>query len=155
MFKIKKIHKTCSFYVSVWHLIAVLTPFIFSKIIKKEEVYFVSNKVFKKDLQDFLAKVNLNEEDKTNLLKIKWVQAIGAIENIEEKTIIVIGENNYIQNINEEIREKVKKKVTVVNCFNIEQNANNAKEILRKHDNVLSTGGIVKGEEKTKDVANG
>lgn len=73
----KKIEKSCSFYVSDFHLEMMLLPYINKKIDSKENVEILTEKNLEETLKILVSKTNLKEENKEKILNLGW--------NIEKK----------------------------------------------------------------------
>ena len=118
------ITKLCSFYVSDWHLVTMLLPYINKKI--NEEVLEINWKNKSKSIESII-------EDK-----------IG-----KEILIIVNGSKDFIKNYNDEISNylelNIKKfentSIKIVNCYEIVEFNGSIVEILDAHNKILNTSG--------------
>lgn len=162
MIGIGKIKKVCSFCVSDWHFITMLIPYIHKKIEAKEEVLVHTEQNRFETMRTFLTKLTLNQETKQKLADLNWKESkISRYRQIQEElengqnniTIIVEGENAYIERINRYIEKwvaknkKIEKNITIVNCFEVMQFNQNIEEILKEHDKILNTSGEKEIEE--------
>ena len=145
------VEKDCSFYVSDFHLLAMILPYINRELEDGKKVVTILEQDLQKELEIFISKMNLKEETKDKILKINWNKSIENINNIESNTdVFVVGEKNYIDNINFKIdnKEKKIKNTKIINCYKVFEFNDNIEEILNKHDKILNT----MGEKSIKDV---
>ena len=106
----ERLEKICCFYVSEFHLEMILVPYINKKI--DENITILTEKNLKETLEILISKMNLKEENKEKILKLEW----DGEEKIKENSnIIIIGSKKYIQNKNEEIKNKNAK--SVLDCY--------------------------------------
>lgn len=158
-----KIKKMCNFYVSDVHLITMILPYL-SKRIKDGDKFIT---IFEKDLainlDIILDKINIKEEEKDVIKRIGWnnkknykVKSLERevnkiIEDKETINFMVVGSEGYIDSSNEYIekvlKNKFNNKITIINCYEVEQFNSNIINILDKHDKILNTSGEKEIEE--------
>ena len=81
----KKSEKLCSFYVSDFHLEMILVPYINKKIEENERVIIATEKDLEETVKVLISKLNLKEENKEKILKLKWNKSeISKIEKIKK-----------------------------------------------------------------------
>ena len=124
--------KTCCFYVSDFHLEMILVPYINEKI--DENITIITEKKLKETIKILISKMNLNEENKEKILNLGWD---GEDEIRENTNIIIIGTREYIKNKNNQIKNAV----TVLDCYNFEEEKDNMEDILKEYKNTLNTLG--------------
>lgn len=159
--------KVCSFYVSDWHLTAMLLPFIEENIQKDEHLDTILGKNIIYNMKEILTRINISDRIKDQILKIDWknknIIKYGDIRKFMEKTtkaqknitIIVEGTKERIEIINNNIdrwmqkqdRKLQRKNIKIINCYEVTEFNDNLQEILDKHDKVLNTSGIHDIEE--------
>ena len=142
----KKINKMCSFYVNEWHLTMMILPHINKEIENKNEITIISEQNLELHIQSILSRLNTKTEMKEKINKIDWKETENPerkIKNIKENTnIIIIGNKEYIENVNKIIEEKIQNQhITIINCYEVMQFNNNMEQILCEHDKVLNTSG--------------
>ena len=126
--------KTCCFYVSEFHLEMILVPYINEKI--DENITILTEKNLKETLEILISKMNLKEENKEKILKLGW----NGENKIKEKSnIIIIGSKEYIKMKNEEIKNT--NPVSVLDCYNFEEEKDEINNILTEYKNTLNTLG--------------
>lgn len=157
----ENVKKICSFCVSDWHFITMTTPYINQKIQNGEKVKIYTSQNHFLAAKTFLSKLTLNNEAKQKIADLNWnaskinrfTQLQEELKDINKKniTLIIEGENSYIEKLNNYIEkwaEKNKdKKITVVDCYEVMQFNQNIGEILKKHDKILNTSGEKEIEE--------
>ena len=161
----KKIEKVCSFYVSDWHLVTMLLPYINSKIDKNVEIITILENEMKEKIKTLLEKLNL--KNRKEILDINWdslksrkyadiskrlkKQVKENIENI----ILINGSKEYIEKNNINIEKWMKnssvKNIKIINFFEVTEFNNNIMEILDTHDKILNTS----GEKEISEVFEG
>lgn len=103
-----KNQKTCSFFVSNAHLLTIILPYINEKMNEGKNVKIISQTDLTDEVRMYLKSVKrFNTE---NIKKVCW-KSKQNFEDLDEKTMIfVIGNKNFIKNINfeENIHEVVK-----------------------------------------------
>ncbi len=139
----KNIEKMCSFYVSEYHLEMILVPFINKKIEEKENVIINTEYNLEDSLEVLLSKMNLKKENKEKILNLGW--NVDSDKEIKDKSnVIIIGNKNYIDNVNGKILQKDIDNVTIVDCYNIEEMKNDISNVVNNYDCNLNTTGFEK-----------
>lgn len=148
------ITKLCSFYVSDWHIVTMLLPYINNKINENIQILPIFEKGIANNIEILVNKLNLKNKEK--ILNINWKEVNGIkytnVNNLikkykqDELIIIVKGSKNYIEMVNKNIMKSLKKKenslkVKIVNCYEVIEFNNNIQEILDEHDKILNTSG--------------
>lgn len=162
--------KICSFYVSDWHLVTMLLPYINKELNEKANIKTILEKNIQENIETLISKLNLQNEKK--ILEIDWKNSQGLkyieIDNkleefINEKNstniIFINGSKNYIDFVNQNVEkwiyknvDKVKNiKFKIVNCYEVTEFNSNIKEILDVHDKILNTS----GEKEISDIFEG
>ena len=126
--------KTCCFYVSDFHLEMILIPYINEKI--DENITILTEKKLKETVEILISKMNLKKENKDKILSLGWN---GEQEIKENSNIIIIGTKDYINNKDNEIKHK--KPLSVLHCYNFEEENNNMENIIKEYKNTLNTLG--------------
>lgn len=156
MSDIQNIKRVCSFSVSNWHLVTMLTPYLNEAINQNEEIYTFFETNMEIIIREFLMKLTLNVDSKQKLYELNWKNSKGykysyietVLKDMPDKdiTIIVAGQKEYIDKINEKLfkfikKNKIKNKIKIVSCYEVMQFNNNISEILKNNDKVLNTSG--------------
>lgn len=154
----RKINRMCSFYVNDWHLTVMILPYIKGKRQNKEKITIISEENLETNIETLLDRLNIKEENKKEIKQIGWNKT--EINNIEKRinevttkdNIIVIGKENYIEETNKIIEDKIKSgEINVVDCYEVMQFNNNMEEILKKHEKIINTS----GEKSIQEVFEG
>lgn len=165
----KTIEKICSFYVSDWHLVTMLLPYINKEINEKANIITILEKDIEQNIKTLIDKLNLKNKEK--ILNINWKKTNGIKyseirkkikeEIIEDKLNIIFinGKKNYIDIVNKNIEkfltENSKKykeiNIKIINCFEVGDFNMNIIDILSEHTRILNTS----GERAINDVFDG
>ena len=161
----QNIEKLCSFYVSEWHLVTMLLPYINSKLEENAKVITILENDIEENIKILVKKLNLKNEKE--ILEIRWkninLKKYGDIENIlkkeiritEENIILINGCKDYIKRNNENIEKWAKKneekKIKIINLFEVKEFNHNIMEILDGHERILNTS----GEKEISEVFEG
>lgn len=155
----KNVTKLCSFYVSDWHLITMLLPYISKKLDEKTQIATVLENDIKSNVETLVKKLNLKNEEK--ILNINWNNRDAKkysninkiIENNIGKNILIIvnGTKEYVKSANENIDTYVEKNkdmleetntiLKIINCYEIVEFNGSIVEILDNHDKIFNTSG--------------
>lgn len=164
-----KVEKLCSFYVSDWHLVTMLLPYINKQINEKSNIITILENDIEENIKILTKKLNLKNEEQ--ILNLDWKKSNGFkysdIENKMKKlekedilnVIFINGSKNYIDVTNKNIekflndnRGKYKEiNMKIINCYEVSEFNFNIKEILNTHDKILNTS----GEKEICDVFEG
>lgn len=165
-FQDENLVKLCSFYVSQWHLITMLLPYINRKIDEEVKIATILETNIEEKIITFVNKLRIPNEN--NILKINWKNTksikYNNLKRIIEKNIggnillIINGSKEYIKDANSAIYQyyrnnikKIKETKTVlkvVDCYSIVDFNTNIMEILDDHDKILNTS----GEKEITDI---
>ena len=134
-----KIEKLCCFYVSDFHLEMILLPYINKKI--DENIIIKTEKDLRDTVEILISKMNLSKENKDKILNLGWNRK--EYKKIEDKSnVIIIGNKEYIDDINLQIKEKNIKNATVVDCYEFEDVKDKMENIIDNYSQNLNTTGL-------------
>ena len=139
----KKIEKACSFYVSDYHLEMILMPCISKKINNNEKIIINTEKDLRESVEVLVSKMNIDEGNKEKILNLGWNKSEKEPLK-EQENVIVIGSEQYIQKINNEIEKAKADKINVINCYDFEEVKDNIEGIMQLHNKSLNTIGFNK-----------
>lgn len=161
----KKIEKVCGFYVSDWHLVTMLLPYINSKIEENTKIATILEDEMEEKIKTLLEKLNL--KNKEEILNINWKSLKSKkytdisktlkkqIEQNTKNIIIVNGSKEYIEKNNINIEKWIKnanvKNIKIINFFEVTEFNSNIMGILDSHNKILNTS----GEKEITDVFEG
>lgn len=170
--KNQEIERLCSFYVSKWHLVTMLLPYINGKIEKNAKVITLLENDIEENIKTLVQKLNLKNQKQ--ILEINWkninTKKFTDIEQIlkeqisknEKNVILINGSKQYIEKNNENIEKWIQKSdklnIKIINFFEVTEFNHNIMEILDAHDKILNTSGekeiseVFEGYEKQKKV---
>lgn len=159
----RKTTKLCSFYVSDWHLVTMILPYLNEEINKENKIVTLLEKNIKEKVETLVKKLNLKNSKQIlninwNIIKTKKYLELKNILNNESKgekniTIMVNGTKKFIDNIGKNIerwteQNKSVSNIKIINCYEITEFNYNITEILDEHDKILNTS----GEREKQDV---
>lgn len=159
--------KICSFYVSDWHLTAMLLPYIEEAVERNEHLNTILEKNISYNMKEILTRIKIGERQKQEIIKIGWenkqIIKYGDIKKYMEEitkdkekiTVIVEGKREKIEQINKNIdkwlkkseKKLSKKEIKIINCYEVTEFNQDLNEILNTHDKILNTSGIHEIEE--------
>ena len=128
----KGLEKACCFYVSEFHLEMIIVPYI-NKMID-ENITILTEKNLRKTIEILISKMNLQEENKEKILKLSWE---GDTEIKESSNVIIIGSKEYIKEKNENLENAV----SVLDCYDFEEEKDNINKIIQQYERTLNTLG--------------
>ena len=153
------VEKICSFYVSDWHLVTMLLPYINKEINEKANIITILEKDIDKNVETLINKLNLKNREK--ILSLNWKKTNGIKysevkkninkEILEDKLNIIFinGKKSYMDMVNKNIdkllSENSKKykeiNIKIINCFEVGDFNMNILDILSEHSKILNTSG--------------
>lgn len=157
----KKINRMCSFYVNDWHLTVMILPYIKEKIENKEKITIISEENLEENIKTILERLNIKKEEKESIKKIGWNKTL--INGIKQKidkdntknNIIIIGNEEYIENSNKIIKDKIQTgEINIVDCYEVMQFNNNMEKILKNYKKIINTSGEKTVEEAFDGLSN-
>lgn len=142
------IEKICSFYASELHLTTILMQYIYEKTKEGRKILNILEKDLKKEAESVIELFKCKDALKSDIKRIGWEKANKELINKLEKSydediIIVAGSQNFIEGV----REKLPNNKTIINCYELLENANDAMNVLDNHDYILMTDGVKKVKE--------
>lgn len=142
--------KLCSFYVSDWHFITMLLPYINKKINEQAKIATILEKDMQKNVEILVEKLNLKNKEK--ILNINWNKikeinkSMESIESNQELIILVSGSKEFIEKQNRKLTryfetKNIKQSIKIIDCYEVIEFNGNIQEILDEHDKILNTSG--------------
>lgn len=169
--KLEKItlRRTCSFYISNFHLSTLLLPYITNKVKNNTLIKTFFEEGIDENIRKVVKRINIEEYIKKEILKINWnkteiINCSKVLNNINlenmDINIIVGGSKDYIENVNSYIKEYIESfnvkgmkyqiNLTINNCYPVKE-VLNLKEVLDNHDLLLNTSGEAKIDSVYED----
>ena len=148
--------KFCSFYVSEYHLLTILLPYINEKISDSQDVELILQEDMLECVKKYLKRNEMLSVSK--IIKLGWKKVKKDFDGIRENVdiVIIIGNEEFIKNANGKIEKKSSIK-EMVGCYNIES-LDSLNDIVKEHDFVLKTSGLCEiiksshNEQKRKTI---
>lgn len=142
--------KLCSFYISDWHLVTMLLPYINKKINEQAEIATILEKDIKENVETLVEKLNL--KNKENILSLNWnknkeiIKSIKGVNKNQELIVLVNGSKEFIDMENLRLERYLQThyinvSIKIINCYEITKYKGSINNILDKHDKILNTSG--------------
>ena len=117
----------------------IILPEINRKFEEKEDVIILTQKDLSESLEILISKINLKEENKEKVLKLNWN---GKKEILKENSnIIIIGSKKFIEEKNQEIKNKNLNIRNIIDCYDFEEVKEDINNIANLYKNQLNTQG--------------
>ncbi len=151
-----QITKLCSFYVSDWHLVTMLLPYINKKVNEEAKIATILEKDLNNNIVTLVEKLNL--KNKEEILSLNWEknenikQSLNKLNEKQEFIILVNGCKQFIEQQNKKIERYfethlIKNKTKIINWYEITKYNGSISVILDEHDKILNTSGEREVEE--------
>lgn len=140
--------RICNLYISNEHLLVTLSSYLKKEIESGTKIIVLSQDNMKKSIRDIKKRIN-NKELKE---KVDYFENINGdlIKDDKKITVIIKGDNNFINNMEKKIKEIFNLEndlVDIVSCYNINKNTN-ISEIVNEYEKMLNTSGIIELKQK-------
>ena len=143
--------KICAFYASDYHFEMMSLPYINKNIDENNKIIIFTENNLENTISILLSKINFKEEKKEKIFNIDWknndlekFKRIKENKNIGQKVLIFIkGKENYINNINKNIEKWIENKsdFKIIDCYDVNEIADNMDNITQKYKKILNTSG--------------
>ena len=151
-----QITKLCSFYVSDWHLVTMLLPYISKKINEEAKIATILEKNLEENIVTLVEKLNLKNRE--GILGINWNKnnniktELNKLNDNQEFIIFINGSKEFMEKQNQKIKKYfethyIKNEVKIINCYEITKYEGNVSKILDENDKILNTSGEKEIEE--------
>lgn len=170
------IEKLCSFYVSDWHLVTMILPYINKELNEKANIVTILENNMEKNIKTILSKLRLKNEKR--ILEIDWKntkinhynKVLDKLEkllnNKEEVIIFINGRKEYIDETNKIVEKVLKDRqekglyshIKIIDCYEVTEFNGNIRDILDEHEKILNTSGekdiieVFEGYSKMSDA---
>lgn len=143
--------KICAFYASDYHFEMISLPYINKNLEEHKEIIVLTENNLEETMKTLITKMNLKEEKKKNIFKIDWKnddlnkfkKIKEEVENKKDIIIFIKGKENYIKNINKNIEKWTQNNnnIKIVDCYDMEEVAENVDTIMDQYKKILNTTG--------------
>ena len=140
-----KVERLFNFYSSKFHLGLIILKYLQNKTKKITVITFIEDGLYDEiKMLNEKYKFNINEEQELNFKETKdiYTKEIKPKSNI---IIVVDGNQNYIDEVNEYINVSIKdfkfSNIKIINCFNFNNQKFVMNNTLKKYDKILYTTG--------------
>lgn len=149
----KNEEKLCLFFASDYHFEMISLPYINENLKKDNNVIIMTENDLNGTVDKVLSRVNLSKEEKDKIVKIDWKnddvskfkEIKSANVNGKDTVIFVKGNENYINSVNENIKNWIDNgKIKVIDCYDINEVNEDVGSIAKNYSKFLSTSGVEK-----------
>lgn len=143
--------KICAFYASDYHFEMISLPYINKRMENQDEIVILTENNLEETMETLLAKTNLQEEKKKQILKLNWknndVEKIKTIKSGMSKQnnmiIFIKGKENYIRKLNQDIEKYLPedKEIKIIDCYSLEEVGENLDQVMDQYHKILRTTG--------------
>ncbi|MBE5821662.1 MAG: hypothetical protein E7311_03615 [Clostridiales bacterium] len=140
--------RICNLYISDEHLLVTLSGYLKKEIENGTKVIVLSQDNMKKSIRDIKRRIN-NKELKEKVDYLDNIK-INLIAHDKRVTVIIKGDNNFISNMENKVREIFNEEnelINIVSCYNINENKNIG-EIINEYEKMLNTTGVIDLKQK-------
>ena len=136
--------KVCCFFASDYHFEMIALPYINTNMDKNKNVKIFSQNDLEKTVNTLVSKINLKDERKEDILNLDWSKKdnLDSVGTIDENSVVFIkGEEEYINRVNQKLKENNLDNIKVINCYEIDEVKDHVDNIMEKYDRILNTEG--------------
>lgn len=136
--------KVCCFFASDYHFEMIALPYINTNMDNNKNVKIFSQNDLEKTVNILVSKINLKDDRKEDILNLDWSKKdnLDSVETIDENSVVFIkGEEDYINRVNQKLKENNLDNIKVINCYEIDEVKDHVDNIMEKYDRILNTEG--------------
>ena len=136
-----KNQRICTFFVSSYHLLTIILPYINKTINEEKDVEVILEKDITKSVKRYLKIVDLYAEQEEKILSLNWKKENKNVfeKELSNTEIFIIGSQKFIKKISSKLDSK--NTGNIIDCYYINK-LEKINEINEKYDFVLKTYGI-------------
>ncbi len=136
-----KNQKICTFFVSEYHLLTIILPYINKTINEEKDVVVILERDITKSVKKYLKIVEQYDFNAEKLLSLDWKKESKEIyqRDLSNSEVFIIGSQKFIKKINSKLNVKVTSKI--IDCYYINK-LENINKIPENYEYVLKTYGI-------------
>ena len=143
--------KICSFYASELHLTTILMEYVYEKTKEGRKILNILEKDLIKEAESVIELFKCKQALKADIKNIGWKKADDeSINKLQDEyngdIIIIAGSQKFVENV----KGKVPNTNTIIDCYELLENASDTMDVLESHDYILMTDGVKKITEVLK-----
>ena len=151
--KKNKSRKSYMIYASDYHFEMIGLLNIRKELKENKTVIILTQNDLEKTVKTVLSRITMNEEEKEKIQKINWTgetetkykEIKNSIEQNQEISIYIKGEEKFIEEQNKKINKLIESEnnfdnISIVDCYDFSEISERSNEIIKKYDEVLVTG---------------
>ena len=150
--------KICVFSASDYHFEMISLPYINKNLEENKEIIVLTEKSLEETIKTLVSRMNLSDEKKKKIFNIDWknndLDKFKTIkEDVEKNKEIILfikGNENYIKNINENIKKWTEKssKIKIIDCYDLEEISGKINNVINEYKMILNITGEKEIEKK-------
>ena len=136
-----KNQKICTFFVSEYHLLTIILPYINKTINEEKDVVVILERDITKSVKKYLKIVEQYDFNSEKILSLDWKKENKEIyqRDLSNSEVFIIGSQKFIKKVNSKLNVKVTSKI--IDCYYISK-LEKIGEIPENYEYVLKTYGI-------------
>ena len=133
--------KICTFFVSEYHLLTIILPYINKTINEEKDVVVILEKDITRSVKKYLKIVDQYDSQKEKILSLDWKKENKEVyqKDLSNSEVFIIGSQKFIKKVNSKLEVKVTSKI--IDCYYVSK-LEKIDEIPENYEYVLKTYGI-------------
>lgn len=136
-----KNQRICTFFVSEYHLLTIILPYINKTITEEKDVEIILEKDITRSLKKYLKIVDLYADQEEKIISLNWKKESKDVyeKDLSNSEVFIIGSQKFIKKVNSKL--DVKNTRIIFDCYYINK-LENINEINEDYEYILKTYGI-------------
>lgn len=136
-----KNQRICTFFVSEYHLLTIILPYINKTITEEKDVEIILEKDITRSLKKYLKIVDLYADQEEKIISLNWKKESKDVyeKDLSNSEVFIIGSQKFIKKVNSKL--DVKNTRIIFDCYYINK-LENINEINVDYEYILKTYGI-------------
>lgn len=136
-----KNQRICTFFVSEYHLLTIILPYINKTITEEKDVEIILEKDITRSLKKYIKIVDLYADQEEKIISLNWKKESKDVyeKDLSNSEVFIIGSQKFIKKVNSKL--DVKNTRIIFDCYYINK-LENINEINVDYEYILKTYGI-------------
>lgn len=136
-----KNQKICTFFVSEYHLLTIILPYINKTINEEKDVVVILENDITKSVKKYLKIVDIYAMQEESILNLNWKKENKEVyeKDLSNSEVFVIGNQKFVKKVNSKLDVKNTRKI--IDCYYINK-LEKINEIPQNYEYILKTYGI-------------
>ena len=136
-----KNQKICTFFVSEYHLLTIILPYINKTINEEKDVVVILENDITKSVKKYLKIVDIYAMQEESILNLNWKKENKEVyeKDLSNSEVFVIGNQKFVKKVNSKLDVKNTRKI--LDCYYINK-LEKINEIPQNYEYILKTYGI-------------